>query len=40
MSEFPNFNGVVTYRTGKTVGVNVITVTTEGQSWIQNDLKG
>ena len=40
MSEFPNFNGIVTDRPGKTVGVNVITVTTEGHSWIQNDLKG
>lgn len=26
MSEFPNFNGIVTDRPGKTVGVSVITV--------------
>lgn len=40
MSEFPNVNGIVNRQNKQTVGVNVITVTTEGQSWIQNGLKG
>ena len=33
MSKFSNFNGIVKDRIGKTVGVNVITVTIKGQRW-------